>query len=110
MLPESESRLPIYSTLGNDRDLGELVELFVEEMPERVAALQQQVSAADWNGLQVLSHQLKGAAGSYGFHQLTPVAARVESLIRQGEAESEIHAAATELIDLCQRARAGSPQ
>jgi len=100
----------LYSTLGGDPDLGELVEMFVEEMPDRVADLLNRLNSSDWEGLRRAAHQLKGAAGSYGFTPITPSAARVEEAIRGSQPEEEIRRAAQELVDLCKQARAGAPR
>lgn len=102
----SETR-PLYSSFGNDPDLGELVELFVEEMPDRIEQLRVRYINADWDGLQRFAHQLKGAAGSYGFDQLTPAAGRLEESIRFSQPEDQIRAALDSLIDLCERVRPG---
>ncbi|MFO7901134.1 MAG: Hpt domain-containing protein [Pirellulaceae bacterium] len=97
----------IYSSLGDDPDLCELVEMFVEEMPDRIRALKEHADEQDWNQLARTAHQLKGAAGSYGFDQLTPCARDLELLARDGTAEQEIRDALNKVIDLCNRARAG---
>ena len=54
-----------------------------------------------------LAHQLKGAAGSYGFDQITPFAARLEHCIRSGEPLTAVNAAVEDLVDACRRTRAG---
>ena len=100
----------IYSSLGADPDLGELVEMFVQEMPDRVSALETQAQSRDWAQLTRTAHQLKGAAGSYGFHALTPLAARLEHSARAGQQEDQILASLADLLDLCRRVRAGAPQ
>jgi HPt (histidine-containing phosphotransfer) domain-containing protein len=99
----------IYSSLGADPDLGELVALFVEEMPERISRLQQALTKGDREDLYHAAHQLKGAAGSYGFGQLTPLAAAVERAARDNEPEGALRKALQELISLCQQVRAGMP-
>ena len=96
---------PIYSALGEDPDLREIVELFVDEMPDRVSSLLERLDAADWEGVRRLAHQLKGAAGSYGFSQITSSAARVESAIRETEPEEEVCQLVEDLVLLCRRAR-----
>jgi len=109
----SESTLDgqhIYSSLGDDPDLGELVELFVSEMPDRVSTLQGQLQQADWEQLRRTAHQLKGAAGSYGFDQLTPYAAQLEHLCQNISQEAEIRSQAEELISMCCKVRAGVPE
>ncbi|MEQ8785800.1 MAG: Hpt domain-containing protein [Pirellulaceae bacterium] len=95
--------------MSDDPDLGEIVEMFVDEMPERVAALEGSLKARDWEQLGRLAHQLKGACVSYGFHQMTPLAATLEAACRtQQPSEAEILVAAAELIGTCLRARTGS--
>ena len=101
---------PMYSTLAQDPDLGELVEIFVEEMPRRISGLLDQLDRSDWEGLKRIAHQLKGAAGSYGFAPITPSASRVEEAIRQSQPEEEIRRTVEALVDLCRSARAGTPQ
>ena len=97
----------IYSRLATDPDLCGIVDLFVEEMPGRVAALLDQLRAADWEGLRWTAHQLKGAAGSYGFDAISPCAGKLESAVHNDEPEEQIREAVMELADLCTRARGG---
>lgn len=99
----------LYSHLATDPDLRDIVELFVEEMPDRIAMLSEMLRAADWEGLRRIAHQIKGAAGSYGFDPISPMAGRVEAAIREGEPEIQIRRTVEELIDLCKRARSGAP-
>jgi HPt (histidine-containing phosphotransfer) domain-containing protein len=99
----------IYSCLGDDPDLEDIVEMFVQELPGRVAVLLSQLNASDWQGLRGTTHQLKGTAGSYGFEPLSRGAARAECALRNGEPEEQIRAAVNDLIDLCGHARCGKP-
>jgi HPt (histidine-containing phosphotransfer) domain-containing protein len=100
----------LYSKLASDPDLAEIVDMFVEEMPGRVAALQEQLNSADWDALSRTAHQLKGAAGSYGFDPLSPCAGKVETAVRNGEPEQAIRETVNELVDMCNRVRGGVPQ
>ena len=100
---------PLYSSLGGDPDLGEIVEMFVAEMPDRVAALTRQLDTGDWEGLRRSAHQLKGAAGSHGFDSISPCAARLEDALLENEPEEQIHRTVEELADLCSRIRSGAP-
>ncbi|MCE5303364.1 MAG: Hpt domain-containing protein [Planctomycetaceae bacterium] len=102
-------RQHVYSRLAADPDLREIVDLFVEEMPGRVATLSECLKTADWERLRRTAHQLKGAAGSYGFDPISPVAGRVEAAIRDGEPEEQIRATVDELIALCNHVRSGTP-
>ena len=100
----------LYSTLAEDPDVGELVGLFVEDLSERIRNLEQLLEASDREGVGRLAHQLKGAAGSYGFAPLTPLAAELESFARNGGSEAELYKAFEELQETCSRVRAESPQ
>lgn len=95
----------LYSSLAGDPDLTEIVDLFVEEMPERVQNLADLLAQGDWAQLRRYAHQMKGACGSYGFHQLTGSAARLESAVREQEEEQAIREAVDELVTLCNRVR-----
>jgi len=100
---------PLYSPLSADPDLREIVDLFVSEMPDRIAAVLKCAEASDWEGLGRVAHQIKGAAGSYGFAPITPAAARVEDAIHESSPEQEIRNAVEELVQLCRQARSGLP-
>lgn len=100
---------PVCSAFGEDPDLKALVELFVAEMPDRISSLLDRVDASDWEGARRAVHQLKGAAGSYGFGPISQSAARVEEAIRASRPEQEIRRSLEELVDLCRRAKAGPP-
>ena len=97
-----------YSTLASDPDLAEIVEMFIDEMPDRIASLKSEFKTSDWNELGRLAHQLKGAAGSYGFGQITTLAASLEVAIRQSQGELAVNAAFEQLIDGCDRIRSGT--
>ena len=99
----------LYSTLGTDPDLSDIVAIFVDQMPERTDQLRDLLAAADWEGLFQAAHQLKGAAGSYGFQPITPIAAHLEHAIDTTRPEEEIRQAVDALIAVCRSVRAGGP-
>jgi HPt (histidine-containing phosphotransfer) domain-containing protein len=99
----------LYSQYGDDPDLAELVELFVEEMPGRIQGLVDCGQRSDWSDLSRIAHQLKGAAGSYGFTQITPIAQQLERAAREGTNEPLIRESLQELVSLCRLCRAGVP-
>ncbi len=107
-MTSTEQTEPLYSSLGDDPDLCEIVEMFVDEMPDRVTALQTQLEEADWESLRRTAHQLKGAAGSYGFDSISPCAAILENAVRDSQPEEQIRQAVDELTNLCSRATAGT--
>lgn len=99
----------LYSTLADDPDLGDLVDVFVNEIPDRVAGLAHCLASGDWEGLGRLAHQFKSAVGSYGFAQLVPPAVLLDAAVREGCAEDLVEEALVELSEMCSRVRAGSP-
>ena len=100
-----DGRIDLYSSLADDPDLGDLVAIYVEEMPERIENILSRARAGDWNALAAIAHQLKGSAGSHGFHQLTGAATAVERAIRNRQGETEVRAALDALVELCRRVR-----
>ena len=59
----------------------------------------------DWSSLERLAHQIKSAAGSYGFPEVTPVAAHLEQAVHEREPAEVIMLCLYETIDLCSRLR-----
>ncbi len=96
---------PLYSTLGDDPDLASIVDLFVEEMPNRVQKLLACMENGNWEQMRSLAHQLKGAAGSYGFSPITASAGSLEQRLRDSQPEERICEALDELVKMCQRVR-----
>jgi len=99
----------VYSRLGTDPDLAELVELFIQEMPGRISVLESEAESSNWQQLTRTAHQLKGAAGSYGFDAITPYAARLERAAKEDSQEDQIPSTLGDLIDVCRSVRTGSP-
>ncbi len=98
-----------FSTLCDDADMVELVELFVQEVPDRLAQLEQCLDQGNWSELARFAHQLKGAGGSYGFPQLTPAAARLEQLAKQTAPVEQLQFALSELVSVAALLRPGLP-
>jgi HPt (histidine-containing phosphotransfer) domain-containing protein len=55
----------------------------------------------------MLAHRLKGAAGSYGFPEITKQAGQLERAVRQGEGVEILTTELDSLETLCARARNG---
>ena len=100
----------LYSSLAADPDLCELADMYVDEMPDKMAALQEALDSNQLELLRQTAHQMKGSAGSYGFNQLTPYAAALESSIRENKSLDEICGSLNVLLSLCGKVRAGQPQ
>jgi PAS domain S-box-containing protein len=82
-----------------------LVERFLAGLPQRLEAMQKAATKPDWNQLKVLAHQLKGAAGGYGFAAVSQSAARVENAVTVNAEASEIVRHVEALIQLCANLR-----
>jgi HPt (histidine-containing phosphotransfer) domain-containing protein len=95
----------IHSDLAHDPELRGLVEMFAQEMPQRAQNLESLRAANDWDAVGRAAHQLKGAAGSYGFHELAPYAARLEAAIRRDHFDDRVPILLDELLDACGRVR-----
>ena len=102
------STKPVVSEFCNDADMMELVEMFVDELPDKAAAMEKAFNDQDLDELRRLSHQLKGAAGGYGFPTITDAAKVVEADVRAEEALEKLAQEVKELVSLCGRARATS--
>ncbi len=99
----------LYSNLATDPDVRDLVDVYVREIPERIKALDTQAKNRDWEQLARTAHQIKGSAGSYGFGEITPCAARLETAAREARQTEEILSALDDLLSLCRRIRNGTP-
>ncbi len=106
--PVGSDDSPIYSTVADDPCLGPIVEAFVASIPLRIAELVTLVARHDWVGVQQLAHQIKGAAASYGFPQITFAAALLEQAVRTQEDAETILERFHVIVDLGGRIRSRS--
>ena len=100
---------PLVSELAGDPDLADLVSAFVSELPARIEAIQKALTVQEGKQLRVLAHQLKGAAGGYGFPTITEAAKALELSVKSQAGLDEIKTRIDSLAQLCNRASAGSP-
>lgn len=100
-LPES-----LLSDLANDPSMIELIELYVDEMPDKVAAIEQTLADGNYQDLARIAHQIKGSAGGYGFAPITQHAALVERSALNQTDLPELDRQVRNLIKLCLRAKA----
>ena len=101
--PASETGAAIRSLLAGEQDMTELIDWFVEELAKDVQRIETALDAADRTQLASIAHQLKGAAGSYGFPALSEQADRVESAIAREEAADRVQREVHALLALCRR-------
>ncbi len=79
----------IVSELIDDPDLGDIIGDFVDGLSGRLEEMRQSSANNDHERLQRLSHQLKGAGGSYGYPMLTDAARTLEDAAKTGDIEAE---------------------
>lgn len=79
---------PVYSSFSDDPDFAELIEFFVDAIPERTELLRQSHQEQDADQMKTIAHQLKGAGGGYGFEELSVHAARLEQACKQNDIDS----------------------
>ncbi len=96
---------PIQSEFAGDPDMRELVEFFVDQMPDRVRALQQSLESGALEDVRSIAHQLKGAGGSYGFPQITESARMLEEQADSADIDA-VRRGVDELISICNRTAA----
>lgn len=97
---------PLRSEFADDPDMADIVELFMDELPGRLDAIRAAMDSLDRATLTTLTHQLKGAAGGYGFPSISERAGRVEHALREGVSDAAaLRPQVEDLIALCERAR-----
>ena len=102
-MPEQSADSPILSSFAHDAEMIELVEMFVDELPDRVAVFAEALETESWEEARTISHQLKGAAPGYGFDSIGEAAGRIERLVIDQAAGDEMKAAVESLLSLCNR-------
>ncbi len=103
--PASADDEPLHSEFASDGDMVEIIDRFVAGLPDRVTALRAASEAGESGELKRLAHQLKGAAGGYGFATITAAAGELELALGRDADADEVRSLAARLITLCGRAR-----
>jgi HPt (histidine-containing phosphotransfer) domain-containing protein len=93
--------LAIVSRLAGHAKLARVAARFVDQLPDRLALMDQALARADMTELAVLAHGLKGAGGSMGFDDLFEPAKALEDAAKAHDAA----AAARSLRELHQLKR-----
>jgi signal transduction histidine kinase/CheY-like chemotaxis protein/HPt (histidine-containing phosphotransfer) domain-containing protein len=102
--PASGADAPVRSTLSDDPEIGDLIGRFVTKMPGYADSLE--AAAGDHDELRSLTHQLKGAAGGYGFTIISEAAGALEAELRTSQPSTDrVRDHLDALIGLCRRVR-----
>ncbi|HSU67539.1 MAG TPA: response regulator [Tepidisphaeraceae bacterium] len=103
------SAKPLVSELAEDAELTDVLREFVQTLPEKVNRLYELLSRREMEELCRFAHQIKGAAGGYGFPPVTARAADLEAQLLGGARFEEIAQSVAELTMLIRRVD-GYPQ
>lgn len=95
---------PLKSEFADDPELSDLVEMFIEGLPSRIENLNVAMQTGDGESLRRLAHQLKGAAGGYGFPSITEKARMLEAALNAEGGSAIVETRMRELTELCERA------
>ncbi len=82
---------------GEDDLLVELIDLFLQDAPERISAIGEAVAVRDWERIGERAHSLKGSCASLGAVQMSLLCARLEAMGRDMAPRGEAAEAYAEL-------------
>jgi response regulator RpfG family c-di-GMP phosphodiesterase len=112
--PASQKPIETHAPAANDHlsalrsrpATARLVEKFVSKLDDRLAAIRAAAQAQDLAALKTLAHQLKGAAGGYGYPQISHAAEALERSVLDDL--DSVARSIKELADLCHSARSSA--
>jgi len=104
--PDAEESVLI-SELLEDPDMLPVVQSFLVLLAERIALIERQRDIGQRAELASLAHQLKGAAGGYGYPTITEAARTVERYAAAGGTQREVDHAVAALAAACRAALRG---
>ncbi|MBX3354075.1 MAG: Hpt domain-containing protein [Phycisphaeraceae bacterium] len=79
--PSQVPEPPLISRFVDDPEMAEIIALFVAETPERRREFSSSWDRGDLHRVRTLAHQLKGAAGGYGYPELSAAASELEAAL-----------------------------
>lgn len=101
--PDALARL---SDWGGERLREQMIQLFLQNSPERMAQLREGFEADDLRQVERAVHSLKSSAGNVGAVEVNRIAQRLEDLAHDGETEEAraVHADLVRAHDIASRA------
>ena len=91
---------------GEPDILQELADLFAQDTPQRLTALQHAATRRDAAELRHVAHSLKGSSGNLGARRLAAVCARLEEMARGNAVDQSAEQLAAYAIEEFTRVRA----
>ncbi len=96
----------ISQLLQEDAELRDIVEEFVAGLDTRLSELREAHAKLDFAMLSTLAHRLKGAAGSYGYPEISRICADMEQKFRTHQA-GDFTSFVAELASFAEAAKSG---
>ena len=84
MPPDQQAATPASVTVHVEADFEPLVPKFMTNRKKEVAAMREALAQQDFETVRKVAHGMKGAGGSYGFDQVTAMAATIEQAAKTG--------------------------
>jgi histidine phosphotransfer protein HptB len=81
----SDEQSAVRSEFADDEDFREVLDLFLQSISEKCDSFRALHSKGATEQIGVMAHQLKGAAGGYGFPGLSKAAAELEQACKAHE-------------------------
>lgn len=81
--PEAIENLRALDPDGDDAFLREIIGIFLQDTPQRIADLRSSLAAGDVTTFSRAAHSLKGSASNLGANRLSKAAAQLEQQSRQ---------------------------
>jgi CheY-like chemotaxis protein/HPt (histidine-containing phosphotransfer) domain-containing protein len=84
--PEVLDKTAVLKRVGGDLELlQELLDLFLHDCPQQLAAIREAIAGPDSEALERAAHRIKGAVGTFGARAAVEAALRLETMGREGD-------------------------
>ncbi|WP_455222538.1 ATP-binding protein [Kaarinaea lacus] len=100
--PHHSGSAYVSEEIANDPEFRLLVQQFVDSLPGQVSGITDAVEKQDWERAALLSHNLKGVGGNYGYPEISDIAQRINSTIKN-QAYNDVSPLLAELGTACQQ-------
>jgi HPt (histidine-containing phosphotransfer) domain-containing protein len=78
-MPTTDALSPERITVSIDRELADIVPIFLANRGKDVQTLRASLERQDFDTVRMLGHRMKGDGGGYGFHAISEIGGAMES-------------------------------